>query len=82
LLRRDFRIADNPALTRMNNTRFGTFAALHLAGYQADAAGAAMAGAAVMWQLNTVAQGSIQQQLAMEGGKAMAVDGYLVMSCH
>jgi hypothetical protein len=35
-----------------------------------------------MGQLDAVAQGSVQQQLAAEGKEAMAIDGYLVMSGH
>jgi hypothetical protein len=41
-----------------------------------------VAGAAVVGQLDAVAQGSIQQQLAAGRQKAFAIDGYLVMSCH
>ena len=66
----------------MHDARFGAFAALHFAGYQPHAAGAAVAGAAVMWQLDAVAQGRIQQQLAAGRQKALAIDGYLVMNCH
>jgi hypothetical protein len=66
----------------MNDARLGAFTALHFAGYQPHAAGAAVAGAAVMGQLDAVAQSSIQQQLAAGRQKALAIDGYLVMSCH
>ncbi len=66
----------------MNYARFGAFAPLHFAGYQPHAAGAAVAGAAVIGQLDAVAQGSIQQQLAAGRQKALAIDGYLVMFCH
>jgi hypothetical protein len=41
-----------------------------------------MAGAAIMWQLNAIAQGRIQQQLTTAGHKAAAIDGYLMMFRH
>jgi hypothetical protein len=78
----DRRIADDPALTSMNDARLGAFAAPYFAGYKPHAAGAAVAGATVMGQLDAVAQSSIEQQLAAEGQKAVTVDGYLVISCH
>jgi hypothetical protein len=66
----------------MYYARFRTFAALHFAGYQPHAASAAVAGATVMWQFDTVAQGRIQQQLALVRQKTLAIDSYLVMNCH
>jgi hypothetical protein len=35
-----------------------------------------------MGQLDAAAQGCIEQQLAAMSKEAMAIDGYLVMSCH
>ena len=78
----DHRIADNPALTGMNDARLAPFAAVHFAGYQPHAAGAAMAGAAVMGQVDAVAQSCVQQHLAAARQKAIAVDRYPVTSCH
>ena len=66
----------------MNDARLGAFAALHLAGYQPHAAGAAVAGAAVMGQVDAVAQRSVQQQLAAARQKAIAVDSNSVTPCH
>ena len=45
----------------MDNAQPGAFTAPHLAGYQPHTAGAAVAGAAVMGQVDTVMQGSVQQ---------------------
>src|SRR4029079_18690631 len=78
----DHRIGDDAALTGVNDARLGSFAAEHLAGYQPDAAGAAMAGAAVMGQVDAVAQRCVQQQLAAARMKAIAVDGNSVTPCH
>ena len=66
----------------MNDARLGAFAAVHFAGYQPHAAGAAVAGAAVMGQVDAVAQSCVQQQLAAARQKAIAVDGNSVTSCH
>ena len=41
------------------------FAAAHFAGYQPHAAGAAVAGAAVMGQVDAVAQSCVKQHLAV-----------------
>ena len=76
----DHRIADDPTLTSMNDARLGAFAAPHFPGYQPHAAGAAVAGAAVMRQVDAVAQGSVQQQLAAARQKAIAIDSNLVTS--
>ena len=78
----DHRIADDPALTGMNDARLGAFAAPHFARYQPHAAGAAVAGAAVIGQVDAVAQSSVQQQLAAARQKAIAIDRNLVTSCH
>ena len=66
----------------MNDARLGAFAAPHFAGYQPHAAGAAVAGAAVMGQVDAVAQSSVQQQLAAARQKAIAIDSNSVTSCH
>ena len=66
----------------MNDARLGAFAAPHFAGYQPHAAGAAVAGAAVIGQVDAVAQSSVQQQLAAARQKALAIDSNLVTSCH
>jgi hypothetical protein len=68
-------------LTGAHDARFGALAALHFAGYEADATCAAVAGAAFIWQLDAILQGSIQQQLAAGRLKALAIDSYLVMNC-
>ena len=57
----DHRIADDPALTGMNDARRRAFAAADFAGYQPHAARAAVAGAAVIGQVDAVAQSSVQQ---------------------
>jgi hypothetical protein len=66
----------------MNDSRFGAFAAAHFAGYEANAAGAAVAGAAIMGQVDAVAKGGVEQQLAAAREKAFAIDRDLVTSCH
>jgi hypothetical protein len=66
----------------MNDAWFGAFAAPHLAGHEPDAASAAVAGAAVIGQVDAVAQGSIEQQRAAARQEAIAIDGNLVSSCH
>ena len=66
----------------MNDARLGAFAAPHFAGYQPHAAGAAVAGTAVIGQVDAVAQSSVQQQLAAARQKAIAIDSNLVTSCH
>jgi hypothetical protein len=66
----------------MNDARLGAFATQHFPGYQPHAAGAAVAGTAVMRQVDAVAQGSVQQQLAVARQKAIAIDSNLVTSCH
>jgi hypothetical protein len=66
----------------MNDARLGAFAAPHLAGHQPHAAGAAVAGTAVIGQVDAVTQSSVQQQRAAACRKAIAVDRNLVTSCH
>jgi hypothetical protein len=66
----------------MNDARLGTFPALHFAGYQPHAAGTAVAGAAVIGQVDAVIKSSVQQQLATVRHKTLAVDGDFVTSCH
>src|SRR5262245_5924024 len=66
----------------MNDARLGTFAASHLAGYQAHAAGAAMAGTTVIGQVDAVVQRRIQQHLAAARQKAIAIDRNVMTSCH
>jgi hypothetical protein len=66
----------------MNDARLGAFAAPHFAGYQPHAAGTAMAGAAVIRQVDAIVESSVQQQLAAVRHKALAVDGDFVTSCH
>ena len=78
----DHGIAGNPALASMDDARFGAFAALDLAGDQPHAASAAMAGAAIVRKVDTIAQSSVEQQLAAAREEAFAVDGNLVTSCH
>jgi hypothetical protein len=78
----DHRIAGDPALTGMNEAWLGAFTALHLAGYKSHAAGAAVAGTAVMREVDAVAQGSVQQQLAVARLKAIAIECNLVTFCH
>jgi hypothetical protein len=78
----DHRIAGDPALTGMSDARLGAFAAKHFAGYEAHAAGAAMTGAAVMRQVDAVAQRSVEQQLAVARQKAVTIDRNAVSSCH
>jgi hypothetical protein len=41
-----------------------------------------VAGTAVIGQVDAVAQGGVQQQLAAAGLKAGAIDGYFAASCH
>ena len=65
----------------MNDARLEAFAAPHFAGYEPHAAGAAVAGATVMGQVDAVAQSSVQQQLAAARQKAIAIDSNL-MTCH
>jgi hypothetical protein len=57
-------------------------AALHFTGYEPHAARAAVARAAVIGQVDAVAQSSVQQQLAAVRQKAMAIDSNLVTSRH
>jgi hypothetical protein len=66
----------------MDDARLGAFAAAHLAGYQPHAAGAAVAGAAVIGQVDAVPQSSVQQQLSAARRKALPIDSNLVISCH
>ena len=66
----------------MNDARLGAFAALHFAGYQPHAAGAAVAGSAVMGKIDAVVQCSVQQQFAAARLNAIAIDSDLVASCH
>lgn len=66
----------------MNHAWLGAFAAAHFAGYQPDTAGAAMAGATIKGQVNTVSQCRIQQQLAPARRKAFPIDSNLVTSRH
>ena len=66
----------------MHDTRLGAFAAPYFARYQPHAARAAVAGAAVMGQVDAVAQRSVQQQLAAARQKALPIDRNLVTSCH
>src|SRR5690349_5534895 len=66
----------------MNDARFGTFAALHFAGYQPHAAGTAVAGATVIRQVDAVVESSVQQHLAAARLEALAIDGDFVTSCH
>ena len=51
----DHRIANDPALTGMHDARLGAFATLYFARHEAHAAGAAVAGAAVVGQVDAVA---------------------------
>lgn len=78
----DVRVAGDSALTGMHYSRFGTFAAFNFAGYESNAAGAAVAGAAIVWQLDAAIQGGVQKQLAVGRQKTLAVNRYLVMNCH
>jgi hypothetical protein len=64
----------------MHYSRFGAFAALDCAGYQPHATGAAVAGAAVIWQFDAIAKSRVQQQLAAGRSKTTAIDCYLVMN--
>jgi hypothetical protein len=66
----------------MNDPGLGTFTAPHFAGYEPNAAGAAVAGAAVRGHVDAIAQRSIQKQLAAARQKATAIDRYLVISRH
>jgi hypothetical protein len=66
----------------MNEAWLGAFTALHFAGYEPYAAGAAVAGTAIMREIDAVAQGSVQQQLAVACEKAIAVERNLVTFCH
>ena len=66
----------------MNDVRLEAFAALHFAGYQPHAARAAVAGSAVIGQVDAVRQGSVQQQLAAARQKAIAIDSNSVTVCH
>src|SRR5262245_39504187 len=66
----------------MNDAGLGAFAAMHCARYEPHAAGAAVAGAAVVGQVDAVGQSSVQQQLAAARQKAIAIDSNLVSSCH
>src|SRR5262245_51932263 len=66
----------------MNDSRLGAFAAPHFAGYESHAASAAVAGAAVIRQIDAVAQSGIQQQLSVTHRKAIAIDRNLVTSPH
>jgi hypothetical protein len=66
----------------MNDARLGAFAAPHVAGYQPYTARAAVAGAAVIGQVDAVSQSSVQQQLAAACRKAASIDGNLVTSRH
>src|SRR5262249_40509873 len=50
--------------------------------YQPHAAGAAVAGAAVIGQVDAVVQSGVQQHLAVVRQKAIAIDSDLVTSCH
>ena len=77
----DVRVAGDSALTGMHYSRFGTFAAFNFAGYESNAAGAAVAGAAIVRQVDTTFQCRIQQQLAIGGHETLAVNRYLVMNC-
>src|SRR5262245_31756909 len=66
----------------MNDAWLGAFTAMHFAGYQPHAAGAAVAGAAVIGQVDAVVQSSVQQQLAAARLKGIAIDSNFVTSCH
>jgi hypothetical protein len=48
----------------MHDAWLAALAAQHLAGYQPHAASAAIAGAAIIGQVDAVPQGSVQQELA------------------
>jgi hypothetical protein len=66
----------------MNDARLGALAAPHFTGYQPHAAGAAVAGATVIGQIDAIAQSRVQQQLAAARPKAIPIDSNLVTSCH
>jgi hypothetical protein len=78
----DHRIVNDPALAGMNDARLGTFAASHLAGHQAYAAGTAVTGTTVIRQVDAVVQRRIQQHLAATRQKAMTIDRNMMTSCH
>jgi len=78
----DRHIANNPALAGMNDAWLGAFATPHFAGYQPHAAGATVASAAVVRQVDAVAQSRIQQQLASARRKALPIYGDLVTFRH
>src|SRR5690606_4727694 len=66
----------------MDDAWLGAFAAAHFAGYQPHAAGATVASAAVIGQVDAVFQSRIQQQLAPARRKALPIDRNLVTSRH
>src|SRR5215475_5476101 len=78
----DHGIGYDPALAGMNDARLGALAAPHYARYQPHAAGAAVAGTAVIGQVDAVLQRCFQQQLAATRPNAIAIDGNVVTSCH
>jgi hypothetical protein len=66
----------------MNEAGLGAFTAPHIAGYEPHAAGAAVAGTAIMREVDAVAQGSVQQQLAVARRKTIAIERNVVTFCH
>jgi hypothetical protein len=66
----------------MNDAGLGALPALHFTGYEPHAAGAAVAGAAVIGEIDAVAEGRVQQQLAVTRQNAIAIDRNLVTSRH
>jgi hypothetical protein len=66
----------------MRGTGLGAFPALDFAGKETHQACAAMPGSTVKREINAIAQGSIQQQLATLGQKAFFIYRYSVASCH
>ena len=78
----DFEIRDDPRLAGMDHVAARIVAAKHLALDQADAAGAANAGPAIMRQLDAVHHRAVEQEVADIGDEALLVDGHLASLLH
>jgi hypothetical protein len=78
----DDRVADDPALTRMNDAQLATLPATHVAGHKPHTARSAMTGAAVVRQIDSVAESCVQQQLTMACDKALTINLNPMTSCH
>jgi outer membrane protein TolC len=75
-------IAGDPALAGVHNAGLSALPALHLSGNETQTARSAVARAAVIRQVNAIAQRSVQKQCTTWSPKGAAVDRYLVASIH